>query len=129
MRERFRQNLDRHVAPKLGVVGTIHLAHSARTDPCENFIGPETRPNGQLLGLDCGLGQKARLSLFVRGDEGFHLLAQSRLGASLVKIGLPLAGRPFECGGERYANLKNSNTAWCRELVGPPGFEPGTDGL
>jgi len=33
------------------------------------------------------------------------------------------------CVCERYANLKNPNEFGAGGLVGPPGFEPGTDGL
>ena len=39
--ERFRQNFDGHVAPELGVVGLIHLAHAARTNVREDFVGAE----------------------------------------------------------------------------------------
>ena len=41
VRERFRQNLDGHVAPELGVVRLIHFAHAARTDLREDFVGAE----------------------------------------------------------------------------------------
>ena len=41
MRERFGQNLDRYVAPELGVVRLIHLAHAASTDLREDFVRAE----------------------------------------------------------------------------------------
>ena len=41
MREGFRQDFDGHVAPELGVVRLIDLAHPARADWCEDFVGAE----------------------------------------------------------------------------------------
>jgi hypothetical protein len=47
MRERFRQNFDRHVAPELRVVRLIHLSHSARADLSEYFVGAELRASSE----------------------------------------------------------------------------------
>ena len=40
--ERFRQNLDSHIASQLRIPGAIDLAHPARTNSGDDFIGAET---------------------------------------------------------------------------------------
>src|ERR1700676_2248683 len=45
MRESFRQDLDGHVAPELGVVRLIHFTHPARADWCEDFVRAEMCAN------------------------------------------------------------------------------------
>jgi hypothetical protein len=39
-----RQDLQRDVAPQLGVAGAVHLAHSARAEQADHVVGAETRP-------------------------------------------------------------------------------------
>src|ERR1700693_2634643 len=46
MRKRFGQDFDGHVAPELGVVRLIHLAHSARANLREDFVGAEFGARG-----------------------------------------------------------------------------------
>jgi hypothetical protein len=41
LRKRGRQNLDRNLAAELGVFGSIHLSHSARTDRSKYFVRTE----------------------------------------------------------------------------------------
>ncbi len=41
------QDLDRHVAAKSRVLRPVDLAHSARTEGCENFVGAETSACGE----------------------------------------------------------------------------------
>ena len=41
MRDRFRQNFDGHVAPELGVMRLIHLAHAARANLRADFVETE----------------------------------------------------------------------------------------
>lgn len=41
LRDLDRKNFDRDVTIEPGVVGTIHLAHSTRTDGLRNEIWPE----------------------------------------------------------------------------------------
>ncbi len=40
--EGLRQHFQRHVALQLGVAGAVHLAHAARADGREDFIGAES---------------------------------------------------------------------------------------
>jgi hypothetical protein len=39
VRERFRQNFDRYVAPEFIIASFVHFSHAARTDGRKNFIG------------------------------------------------------------------------------------------
>jgi hypothetical protein len=41
IRKRFRQDFDRYVASKLGVVRLINFAHAARANQCDNLVGSE----------------------------------------------------------------------------------------
>ena len=42
MREGFRQDFDRYVAPEFGIVCLIDLAHATRTNLRGDFVGAET---------------------------------------------------------------------------------------
>jgi hypothetical protein len=44
VREVARQDLQRDDAVEAGVSGSIDLAHAARAEGFEDFVGPETRP-------------------------------------------------------------------------------------
>src|SRR5580700_2718055 len=99
------QDFDGDSAMETGIAGFVNFAHTARADARENFIRSETRADGQLLRLHGGLGEETRLSLFVRSDKGFHFPAQARFGASLVKIGRPLSGRPFQRVREHFLDF------------------------
>ena len=44
MRHCFRQDFDGHVAPELGVLRLIHLAHAARANLRADFVGANLRP-------------------------------------------------------------------------------------
>jgi putative acetyltransferase len=43
-REGARQDLDRDIAPQLGVMGAIHLAHAARAEQTRNLVMTDPRP-------------------------------------------------------------------------------------
>jgi hypothetical protein len=45
--EMQRQNLDRDGAVEAGVLGAIHLTHSARTNSGQDFVGAQFRANGK----------------------------------------------------------------------------------
>jgi hypothetical protein len=47
LRERSRQHLDGYVAIQFGVARPIHLAHPARANRGDNFVGSEARAGGQ----------------------------------------------------------------------------------
>ncbi len=52
VRERLGEDLDRHIAPELGVARAIDLAHATRTDLGDNFIRAKTRPGSEPHGTD-----------------------------------------------------------------------------
>ena len=45
--ERFREDLDGDIALQSGIACPIDLSHAARSDERDDFVGPETRPDGQ----------------------------------------------------------------------------------
>jgi hypothetical protein len=46
-RERVRQHLQRDVTIQLAVSGAIHLAHTARAEGRDDFVGAEATSGGQ----------------------------------------------------------------------------------
>ena len=65
--ERFRQDLERHLAVQLGVTGAVDLAHPARAERRDNFVTPELLPRREherssragSLWLDCSSSRDA----------------------------------------------------------------------
>jgi hypothetical protein len=45
--KRFRQDLERHLAPEFGVAGAIHLAHAAFAQLGEDVVRAETGAGGE----------------------------------------------------------------------------------
>ena len=41
LREQLRQDLDGHIAVQAAVAGAIHLAHAARAQRADDFVGAE----------------------------------------------------------------------------------------
>jgi hypothetical protein len=51
VRERARQDFDRHITPELRVASTIDFPHTARAEQVEDLVGPEARASGENHGL------------------------------------------------------------------------------
>lgn len=43
IRNRGRQDLDRHLAPEPGIPYAMHLTHFARANRCDDLVGTESR--------------------------------------------------------------------------------------
>jgi len=72
VRKSFRQDLDGHIAPQLGVLRAVHLAHPACANGREDFVGAHALAgvNCQWLPLIAEVGELYNLS-FAFGSCGF----------------------------------------------------------
>ena len=108
VRERLGQNLDRHVAFQLGIVGAVHLAHAAGADGREDLVGAQFVTQGELhTGIQFSLpNQNSRLSL---------VNAKRKLGGqdSPAEFNFPFDEVPSTGGGI----LPSSRATYSRRLV------------
>src|SRR5215472_4729583 len=56
--ERVRQNLESNLAIQLGITGAIDLAHAARADLGDDFVGAETCARAVTQGSDRIIGER-----------------------------------------------------------------------
>jgi hypothetical protein len=74
--ERFGQDLDGYFSVELGVLGPIHLAHTARADGREDLVGAELRSNSHAHGSLVEISLKQSL-LWMKSYEWRELRRQT----------------------------------------------------